>query len=609
MNALADARGLPSPVVTQLLYNVLHRQLDVEYFAFARRYPIRPITYNALAGGLSRPAPLRGGAREGLALRREPDVPAALLDARRCSSASSSSREVARARGLLARRAGVRVGRVAARRRLDPRGAGDRRAARPRRSTPSRRPLSPRRHARIDELAREWAAPTRTTSADARRGGSRPGRRRPPSRTGARTGGRGSASRRARRRSSACARRADDIMLGPRRPRGPLLPARLGDGPLRGPRLRPRVGGPEPRVPEDREARARPALPRLAREPALRARRRAPSSATTWRSTARRSSPKGADGGTELPWHQDGGSFWGLDRDPELQIWTALDDAPVEAGMRRGRRRQPPRRASRRRSAGTSRATSSTRAAPTQRKIAAAGARRRGAPHPQLPVAPLGREHDGPPAARVHRLRTSARPRAAPGARRAPRTFVRVFGESRRAVKSVRNESRAASSPRSPSTSSAQDAESEHGLKRSLTALDLVMLGIGAIIGTGIFVLTGTRGRRERRPGGRAVVHRGGHRVGVRRPLLRRDGLDDPHLGERVHLLVRDDGRARRVDHRLGPDPRVPGRGGRRQRRLVGVRRRFPARHVRRRLCPRRGPTRPSSGARSISTSRRRART
>ncbi len=41
---------------------------------------------------------------------------------------------------------------------------------------------------------------------------------------------------------------------------------------------------------------------------------------------------KSGEGGTELPWHQDGGSFWGLDRDPELQIWTALDDAPVEAG-------------------------------------------------------------------------------------------------------------------------------------------------------------------------------------------------------------------------------------------------------------------------------------
>jgi phytanoyl-CoA hydroxylase len=41
---------------------------------------------------------------------------------------------------------------------------------------------------------------------------------------------------------------------------------------------------------------------------------------------------KSAEGGTVLPWHQDGGSFWGLDRDPELQIWTALDDTPPQSG-------------------------------------------------------------------------------------------------------------------------------------------------------------------------------------------------------------------------------------------------------------------------------------
>ncbi len=35
------------------------------------------------------------------------------------------------------------------------------------------------------------------------------------------------------------------------------------------------------------------------------------------------------------------------------------------------------------------------------------------------------------------------------------------------------------------------DAEHSHGFKRALGAVDLVMLGIGAIIGTGIFVLTG----------------------------------------------------------------------------------------------------------------------
>lgn len=41
---------------------------------------------------------------------------------------------------------------------------------------------------------------------------------------------------------------------------------------------------------------------------------------------------KPARGGTVLPWHQDGGSYWGLDRDPTLQIWTALDDAPAGSG-------------------------------------------------------------------------------------------------------------------------------------------------------------------------------------------------------------------------------------------------------------------------------------
>ena len=41
---------------------------------------------------------------------------------------------------------------------------------------------------------------------------------------------------------------------------------------------------------------------------------------------------KAESGGTELPWHQDGGQFWGIDRNPILQIWTALDDAPLAAG-------------------------------------------------------------------------------------------------------------------------------------------------------------------------------------------------------------------------------------------------------------------------------------
>ncbi|MEQ1670239.1 MAG: amino acid permease, partial [Hyphomicrobium sp.] len=35
------------------------------------------------------------------------------------------------------------------------------------------------------------------------------------------------------------------------------------------------------------------------------------------------------------------------------------------------------------------------------------------------------------------------------------------------------------------------EGEEDHGLKKCLSAVDLTLLGIGAIIGTGIFVLTG----------------------------------------------------------------------------------------------------------------------
>jgi aryl-alcohol dehydrogenase-like predicted oxidoreductase len=52
MNGLAAARALPQPVISQVLYNALHRQLDIEYFAFARRFSLHTTVYNPLAGGL-----------------------------------------------------------------------------------------------------------------------------------------------------------------------------------------------------------------------------------------------------------------------------------------------------------------------------------------------------------------------------------------------------------------------------------------------------------------------------------------------------------------------------------------------------------------------------
>jgi hypothetical protein len=41
---------------------------------------------------------------------------------------------------------------------------------------------------------------------------------------------------------------------------------------------------------------------------------------------------KAKTGGSDIPWHQDGGALWGLSEPPTLQIWTALDDAPLGGG-------------------------------------------------------------------------------------------------------------------------------------------------------------------------------------------------------------------------------------------------------------------------------------
>lgn len=41
---------------------------------------------------------------------------------------------------------------------------------------------------------------------------------------------------------------------------------------------------------------------------------------------------KGEGGGSPVPWHQDGGRLWGLSEEPELQLWTALDDALEDSG-------------------------------------------------------------------------------------------------------------------------------------------------------------------------------------------------------------------------------------------------------------------------------------
>ncbi len=82
----------------------------------------------------------------------------------------------------------------------------------------------------------------------------------------------------------------------------------------------------------------------------------------------------------------------------------------------------------------------------------------------------------------------------------------------------------------------------EGGLKRVLTATNLVLLGIGAIIGAGIFVLTGTAAAQYAGPGIVLSFCLAGPRLPLRRALLRRVLVDDPGGRQRVHLRVRDAG-------------------------------------------------------------------
>ncbi len=117
--------------------------------------------------------------------------------------------------------------------------------------------------------------------------------------------------------------------------------------------------------------------------------------------------------------------------------------------------------------------------------------------------------------------------------------------------------------------------EAAHGahaggqLKRTLTAFNLTMLGIGAIIGAGIFSLTGTASANYAGPGIVYSFMIGGVLCALAGRLLRRNGVDDPGRGLGLRLQLRDDGRVHRLDHRLGPDPRVRVRRGDGQHLLV----------------------------------------
>jgi aryl-alcohol dehydrogenase-like predicted oxidoreductase len=62
LDTLCDARGIPRPAVSQVLYNLLVRQIELEYLPFTRRYPVHTTVYNPLAGGVLTGRYTRGAA-------------------------------------------------------------------------------------------------------------------------------------------------------------------------------------------------------------------------------------------------------------------------------------------------------------------------------------------------------------------------------------------------------------------------------------------------------------------------------------------------------------------------------------------------------------------
>jgi aryl-alcohol dehydrogenase-like predicted oxidoreductase len=52
MISWCDRERIPRPIMAQQIYNLLVRQLDVEYFAFAKKHGLHTAIYNPLAGGL-----------------------------------------------------------------------------------------------------------------------------------------------------------------------------------------------------------------------------------------------------------------------------------------------------------------------------------------------------------------------------------------------------------------------------------------------------------------------------------------------------------------------------------------------------------------------------
>jgi len=122
---------------------------------------------------------------------------------------------------------------------------------------------------------------------------------------------------------------------------------------------------------------------------------------------------------------------------------------------------------------------------------------------------------------------------------------------------------------RKPVEAAAPSGEGQ-GLKRSLGWPHLVALGVGAIIGTGIYTLTGVAAGLA----GPSVIlsfAAAGLVCAGRGALLRRNGQHDAAVGQRLYLRLCEPGRTHRLDRRRQPYPRIHPRLQRRVGGLVGL--------------------------------------
>ena len=99
-------------------------------------------------------------------------------------------------------------------------------------------------------------------------------------------------------------------------------------------------------------------------------------------------------------------------------------------------------------------------------------------------------------------------------------------------------------------------ATGEHTLKRTLGPVSLTALGVGAVIGAGIFVLSGL-GAHYAGPGLMLSFIISGLGCAFAGLVLRRIRCPDSAGRQRLHLRLRRARRINRLDHRLGSNSRI----------------------------------------------------